>query len=139
MPQFTTWCKQQQFLCLLFFYNNYELTVWQIFVSKIFKLRLFPTNTPHLHTRLTEFLRTQLSTLLWILYGKINTLINVFEGVCSRLHLLESSLNVNIDVSLPLCVLFIYIYICSVSVHFCLLVYYFVFSCLSYITQCANL
>ena len=54
-PLFTALCKQQQLLCLLFLcLHSLRKQQQLIFVTEIFKSRLFSSNTPSLRTRLTE-------------------------------------------------------------------------------------
>ena len=103
--------------CWIFVYylgNNYWTIVWLIFVTEIFKPRLLSSNTRHLHTRLTELLLTQLPALACLLYGKVNSLMNVLEDKCSWVRINEIFINVNIVFSLLLFVYFVYIYSCSI-------------------------
>ena len=58
------------------------------FTSAIFK--------PRLHTILTELLQTSSPALPCFVYGRVNSLINVLQGKCSWLCLLEISINVNV-------------------------------------------
>ena len=71
-------------------------------------------NVTRLHTRLTKFLLTELPTLLCLLYGKVNSLMNILEDECSWVHFLKISINVKIVVALMLFVYFVYIYFCCV-------------------------
>ena len=97
--------------------NNNCLTIFeQIFVTEIFKPQLLSSNSSRLRTRLTELLLTQFeSALSWILYDKVISLMNVLEGECSWLCLLEISINLNIVLYVIFVyVLFVYIFSCSV-------------------------
>ena len=87
---------------------------------EILKPQLLSSNTPYLHTRLTEFLPTPLPVLPFLLYGGGNSLINVTEG------LLGISVNVDGAAMLLLFRYFIYIYSCSICS--CI----FLFTCLQF-------
>ena len=82
------------------------------------------TNTSRLHTRLTELLLTQFRALPCFLYCNVNSLMNVLEGECSWIRILERFINANNVVSLLLFVYFVYIYSCSVCC--CIFVYLFI-------------
>ena len=74
-------------------------------LTEIFKPQLLCLNTMHLHTRLTEFLLTPLPALPFLLYGKVNSLMNVLECELLLIALLEISININKDVVCLFCLL----------------------------------
>ena len=105
MLLFTTWCKQQQLLCLLFlcsqpldkhlqFLDNCSTDLCNGDLQ--ITITLF-NRTASTH-RTDRTLLTHLSALPYLLYGKRNSLINVFEDECPWLHLLAISININIVV-----------------------------------------
>ena len=100
----------------------YTITVArQIIITVIVEPQLLSSNTAHYHIRLTEFLLTALSCLL---YANENRLMNDLEVECSWLSLLEIYVNVNV---LFVLLFFVYsVYVCS-----CNVVVVFLFTCLS--------
>ena len=87
-----------------------------MFVMEIFKPRLLSSNASRLYTRLTALHLLQSPALPCFLCGEVNSLMNVLEGECSWLCLLEVSINVEIVVYIHFCrfVYFVAIYSCSV-------------------------